>query len=1261
MIDRFEKGNTCKYFLSQGNSLNKIMKTARFSDTIRNIFRHKISFLAIMSIMVLGVGGILGLFFLGESINRCITDYYNKHNFKDFEIVSNMGVTDDDIDRISMMPSIKDVEGVFKTDVILAGNGISKSVDAVSITERISIPYIVEGEMPSEPDECAISYDVMKSMGLGVGDKVHICVEKDRLDGLIREKVFTITGSVYHPDYVSRMTADYLILNMNAFDKSVMSDAYTGMFVKASVSGRTGVYSKKYISFRDSLEKELNSVTRQLAEERGTRVKDESVDKYNNAKEEVDKGLSEAYDKLTDAERVLSENLASGMEKLESGEDELKNGNDELNSKLKNAKDKLKSGETQLKGELDNGLSKIKEGEKEADSKLDAALDELIKGEKEYSEGLKEFSDGRHKYDEGIKEIEVADAKLKAAKELLDYGNETYNKMVSQIDTAMNELADTVDPFFSKLDNAVERADRIITEIFEPYMEPPASWEEFKSKYVELKSLRIRFRNESGIDKLPAAYDFVKASDDFISLYAGEIYDWFLRIGITDAPDPSGLSTVFSVIEKRISSLDEELRTSKEKLESGQRQYDEAKRKYDTEVSAANIDQAKQKLNDGEAKLNEGRLKLDSGWNEYKQGKNEARQKIEDARNKYDEGSREGTDKLLSAWHEYDSGRDEADKKIGEGTKELIDGWKTYYEKRDEGNEKIRSGWDEYNENEEKAKNELLQAEDRIDNFPECVYIVMNRNLNAGYSEIKVFYDAVISMASFFSPLFAILGSIVCFSTIAIIIDGQKKQVGTVKAFGFYNREIHNKYLIFGMTATALGCILGVPIARVIASMVLATLNDSFVSGQIPNKTVWWIAIVFILVTMAVAAIVVFYSCSLLIRCSATGLLSGNEPKKRTKKNGFGNKKGTIYSKLIVNNIFMDAERVIVSLVVIGGSTLLIGSGFTIYASVTESHEIQFDINDYDFNIKISGADRESLCEQAEDILESSDAEYLPATYEYMIYDSDSRYGAMAVLCADSEKISEFFDIRDYDGTRSDIKSMGMTVRLKFREIEGIDKGDSFILFDSKLEPHEAYITDDYFNPFDQQAVISNEAYESQFGEKNKVNTICVRCGSVPETELKERLSALSEYIVIEEAYGFADKAKLAKQLCTMLAIITIVISMLMSILILINMTNILVDRRLGELLIMRVNGFYQKQVIGYLLRESALVTCFGIFIGLVTGVPFSTVLIKSFEGERSMYIRSPYVWVWIVAVLFNLIFAALIDFISFRKIKDVPLTNITV
>lgn len=456
---------------------------------IRNIFKRKISFLAIVSIMLLGVGGMLGLFYLGESLDRCASDYYNGHNFKDFEIISNMGVSDEDIERIAGLGSVSDAEGIFKCDVILVHEGLSRSVEAVSLTERISVPYTVQGEMPSGQDECAISYDVMTAMGIEVGDTVRIGVSRDELDGLIWNREFTVTGAVYHPDYVSRMTSSFLVLDKEAFDKSIMNDAYTGAFVKADVPDEDNVFSDNYLDAVSPMYDELKGLAGELAEERGAKVKGESESKYNDAKEEADKGLAEARDKLEDAEKEYSDGLASGRDKLEGGEDELKNGNSEMSSRLEDARNRLNSGETQLNDKLSDSLAQINEGEREADSKLDTALDELRRGESEYSRGVSELAQGQHKFDEGLKEIEVADARLKAAKDQLDSGRETYNRMLDEMDASLNDIIDAMDPTLLKFDNIIRRIDEAVGS--GSGIETHHSWDEFKAEYEKVGGLKV--------------------------------------------------------------------------------------------------------------------------------------------------------------------------------------------------------------------------------------------------------------------------------------------------------------------------------------------------------------------------------------------------------------------------------------------------------------------------------------------------------------------------------------------------------------------------------------------------------------------------------------------------------------------------------------------------------------------------------------------------------------------------------------------------
>ena len=125
-------------------------------------------------------------------------------------------------------------------------------------------------------------------------------------------------------------------------------------------------------------------------------------------------------------------------------------------------------------------------------------------------------------------------------------------------------------------------------------------------------------------------------------------------------------------------------------------------------------------------------------------------------------------------------------------------------------------------------------------------------------------------------------------------------------------------------------------------------------------------------------------------------------------------------------------------------------------------------------------------------------------------------------------------------------------------------------------------------------------------------------------------------------------------------AYLVLAFSLILSFMILLNLSNIQVLRRMRELLTLRVNGFSNGQVIGYLAREVAVTTIIGIILGVAVGIPISILCIRTMETTGFMYVINVYPSAWIVAALSCLLFAFLINSIAFRKIGRVPLTDIT-
>ncbi len=62
------------------------------------------------------------------------------------------------------------------------------------------------------------------------------------------------------------------------------------------------------------------------------------------------------------------------------------------------------------------------------------------------------------------------------------------------------------------------------------------------------------------------------------------------------------------------------------------------------------------------------------------------------------------------------------------------------------------------------------------------------------------------------------------------------------------------------------------------------------------------------------------------------------------------------------------------------------------------------------------------------------------------------------------------------------------------------------------------------------------------------------------------------------------------------------------------------------------VIGFSNAEVIGYLVREVLVTTGLGIMLGLLIGIPATSVIIRSVESDGFMFLGKTYASAWILA-----------------------------
>ncbi len=1136
------------------------MKKTQRKDAFRNIGKRLVSYLSICLVIMLGLGGVFITRYMGAGINKEATQYYNGHNFKNYEIVSSLGITADDIAQIKETKGITDAEGVIRANGSLTKGSLSKSIEIVSMTERISVPEVIEGSAPAAKNECMVAEDFAGISGLKVGDEVKIIMpnvagHQLSLDGDLTEDEdseeaeeeepepeedvlytdkFVITGLMKHPDYLRRKNTDVVALPMAAFDKEVTGGYCTHAFVKAEDPEGVDLFSNEYFDETAGTRQELEKLTGKLAEDSAARAK------------------QKAYDQI-DIE------WANALAEFDDAQAQIDSGEAELDSKLKDARNKLNSAQAKLDREVRKYTKKINDGEKKvkkAKSTL-KTIDKNLPAAEKYIKEMKELYDGE--LIDSLKTLAQAQKWIDLLNKL-DVDSEEYKQTAKALADFIIENEATVrkvHDFFSKPE---------VMEIAEKLKEVTGI--DATKTVTAIKNLNV--------DELLEMAKAVSNYEGDVKAFVDEVKSWVKSI--QDALDD---------LEK----YEKYIKTYKANRKSLYKQVADKEK----EIAAAKKELA--------AKKKKYQAEIRNGWSLYYSEKSQYEQKLAEA-------------------------------------KELLA------------------------ENREKAEQKLAEAKAEVEKI-ECKCLLFDRRANAGYVDIKSNLAAVSSAGVVFGILFMLISAIVCFSTLAIIIDEQKKMVGTVKAFGFLKKEILGKYLVFGVSAAVIGSIAGILVALGLSGFVLKAYHNSgmYQFGIAKSTITVGPTIIACVLMIAVCALATVIACADILKSPASILMKGGT----SKKGGSGYRKksssrgGSLYSKLILRNMLDDKARVAISIIIIAFSTLLVGTGISMKLAYDGMSSKQVnDVYKYDVRVdlgqKVTDADKKKI----EDIMAQDGAEYMSASYETHIFQLGDRLDALFVLTGNAEKLPDYFAINDAKtGDALELPKDGVLVQKKMKESYDMGVGTNITVLDSSLDEKTASVKGVFNNYVGRLAITSPDGYRKIFNEDPTYNCYYVKAGGSDLNKLQSDITAVNGDISFEVAKEFAKKFEAVSMLYNLIVYVTTGIAIIMSFMILSNLANIFLNRKKTELTVMRINGFSIKQTKGYLSKETIVTTAVGVLLGVLAGAVLAPLIIKTMEQPDLQFVRTFHPVAWIAAVVLEVLFSVVINSLVFRKVKDLDFRDV--
>lgn len=181
------------------------MRTYR-KTILRDIKLSFSRFIAIIAIVALGVGVLVGLLSTSPDLISSMDSFYDMHEFHDINLKSNIGFSEQSIPQIEAIYSEEGlVEGIYEVDemVSLSGkNTVGRIIKREVQNTKVDKLELVDGRFAKEKNECVVERNNKVLLESSIGDKV-----------IIGEAEYIVVGHVKNPCYISKEKEPSLIGN----------------------------------------------------------------------------------------------------------------------------------------------------------------------------------------------------------------------------------------------------------------------------------------------------------------------------------------------------------------------------------------------------------------------------------------------------------------------------------------------------------------------------------------------------------------------------------------------------------------------------------------------------------------------------------------------------------------------------------------------------------------------------------------------------------------------------------------------------------------------------------------------------------------------------------------------------------------------------------------------------------------------------------------------------------------------------------------
>ena len=573
------------------------------------------------------------------------------------------------------------------------------------------------------------------------------------------------------------------------------------------------------------------------------------------------------------------------------------------------------------------------------------------------------------------------------------------------------------------------------------------------------------------------------------------------------------------------------------------------------------------------------------------------------------------------------------------------------------------------------------EAQKKIDELKEPDVYVLDRTKEIGIAAYQADSERINDIANVFPLMFFLVAALVSLTSMTRMVSEERTLIGVHKALGYSTVQIATKYLLYALSASLLGAVIGIAcLSQVLPGVIVSAYGSIYTipNGGAPYPIQLDSALLSGLSGIGITLLSTTAAVLSSLKEEPSSLMLPKAPKAGSKI--FLERVKPLWSRLsfswkvTIRNLVRYKRRLIMTLVGIAGCTALLLVAFGLRDSISDIIDNQWPaISHYDY---IVGMTSDVSSEEADQI--NAELNQVGATNihritrENVLLESPTqKAGSLTrttIMTSNSlQDLTGLATLRNrLSGQAIELGEDSVVITEKLAKRLSVGVGDTIQVYaqdrigNASGEPSTLTITGVAENYVGSYLYVGPSAWHSLGIQDDATDGWYA---TLPEDQTTrdafgEKLINQAGVATVDDVNEAIHTYKESLAVVNRVVAILIVAAALLAFIVLYNLTNINIEERIREIASLKVLGFTRHEVDAYVFREIALLAVFGALFGLVLGTYLEGFVVQTAEIDLVMFgraIHAPSYW---FAFGLTLVFSLLVYVAMRPKLKNIDMVE---